>query len=190
MTTNTNAAVQTLRAFIAYCESGGKSNPVCLLPFKDACEAGIPFAETFIHEGKDWAVFVTGDCSPWEHLQLENVGVIDRHADTLRNAPEVADLLSYVRSIDSNETLSDYIHDCESIEEEAELFAEVVRTMFAARIENGEEVSDTEDKLGAIDRLDRAAVPSGGVLSRESYLATLREVVAYALRDIHPESSR
>lgn len=79
MKTKTNpTAVQTLRAFIAYCEGGSDpAAPVILLPFDQATEAGIPFSVVFSHEGLQWAVFVTGDASPEAVTLLEAAGVID-----------------------------------------------------------------------------------------------------------------
>ena len=68
----------TLRAFIAYCESGEThSNPFTLLPYGEAIAMGIPFSETYIFEGYEWAVFVTGDVTPCELLALEKAGIVD-----------------------------------------------------------------------------------------------------------------
>jgi hypothetical protein len=67
-----------LRAFIAYCEGGNNpTNPFALLPYAETIDLGIPFSETFIHEGIEWAVFVTGDVTPCELIALENAGVVD-----------------------------------------------------------------------------------------------------------------
>lgn len=67
-----------LRAFIAYCEGGqAPSNPFALLPYAETVALGIPFSETFIHEGIEWAVWVAGDCSPCELIALEKAGVVD-----------------------------------------------------------------------------------------------------------------
>ena len=75
-------AALNLRAFVAYCESGeNPSNPFTLLPFDEACNAGIPFSQTFIHEGLQWAVFVTGDFSPCDVEALEQAGIIDDEDD-------------------------------------------------------------------------------------------------------------
>jgi hypothetical protein len=74
----TNPTALTLRAFVAYCESGDNpTNPFTLIPHADAIAAGIPFAQTFIHEGREWAVFVTGDFMPDELCALEDAGVVD-----------------------------------------------------------------------------------------------------------------
>lgn len=72
-----NPAVIHLRAFIAYCETQGTKDTFTLIPYDDAVRAGIPFSETFIHEGNTWAVWVAGDCPPWDLLALERAGVID-----------------------------------------------------------------------------------------------------------------
>jgi len=66
-----------LRAFIAYCEGQQSMRPFTLIPYADAIAAGIPFSETFEHEGNAWSVWTAGDCSPEDHLALEEAGVID-----------------------------------------------------------------------------------------------------------------
>jgi hypothetical protein len=78
----TTNAVSHLRAFYAYIE--GQPNlvkPFALLPYAEAIKAGIPFSETFVHEGNDWAVFdIVGDVAPDELIALEQAGVIDENA--------------------------------------------------------------------------------------------------------------
>ena len=67
-----------LRAFIAYCEGGQTpSNPFALLPYEETIALGIPFSETFIYEGIQWAVWVAGDVTPCELIALEKAGVVD-----------------------------------------------------------------------------------------------------------------
>ena len=73
----TTNAVSHLRAFIAYAETMEFPRPFTLIPYAEAIAAGIPFAETLVHEGNDWAVFIAGDCSPEDHLALEQAGIID-----------------------------------------------------------------------------------------------------------------
>jgi hypothetical protein len=73
----THNAVAHLRAFIAYLETMEFPRPFTLIPYDQAIAAGIPFAETLIHEGNDWAVFIAGDCSHEEHVALHVAGVID-----------------------------------------------------------------------------------------------------------------
>jgi hypothetical protein len=74
----TNQTALNLRAFVAYCESGNTpANPFTLIPYEQAIDAGIPFSETFVYEGKDWAVFVTGDFSPCDVEALKQAGIID-----------------------------------------------------------------------------------------------------------------
>ena len=54
-----------LRAFFAYCESGqAGESPFALIPYADAIAAGIPFSETFVHEGNDWAIVAGCDHGP------------------------------------------------------------------------------------------------------------------------------
>lgn len=79
-------AVNHLRAFIAYAETMEFPKPFTLIPYHEAINAGIPFAETLIHEGLDWAIFVAGDCSPEDHLALESAGVIDDLDDERQDA--------------------------------------------------------------------------------------------------------
>lgn len=74
---STPPAVIHLRAFIAYCEGQQSMRPFTLIPYAEAIEAGIPFSETFIHEGREWAVFVAGDETPSELQALEKAGVVD-----------------------------------------------------------------------------------------------------------------
>lgn len=96
--TNTGAhapAVAHLRAFLAYAQTMPPSTtPFALIPYEDAIQGGIPFAETLVHEGRDWAVFVAGDCSPEETLALESAGVLD--AD-----PAVVELRAILRDLDA-----------------------------------------------------------------------------------------
>ncbi len=83
-------AALNLRAFVAYCESGDNpSNPFTLIPYDDACNQGIPFSQTFIHEGLQWAVFVTGDFSPCDVEALEQAGIIDDADDDRMTRHEV-----------------------------------------------------------------------------------------------------
>jgi hypothetical protein len=82
----TNPAVIQLRAFIAYCEGCTKENTFTLIPYADAVEAGIPFAETFVHEGNEWAVWFAGDCAPDELIALEQAGVIDDADDARQDS--------------------------------------------------------------------------------------------------------
>ena len=74
-------AVAHLRAFIAYAEQMEFPRTFTLIPYDEAIALGIPFCETLIHEGNDWAVFVAGDCSPEDHLAFESAGVIDDDDD-------------------------------------------------------------------------------------------------------------
>jgi hypothetical protein len=77
MIQKTYNAVSHLRAFIAYAEANRPGVCFALMPYADAIAAGIPFAETLVHEGLDWAVFLAGDCSPCDLFALEKAGVID-----------------------------------------------------------------------------------------------------------------
>ena len=70
-------AVSHLRAFIAYAEASRPDVCFTLIPYDQAIAAGIPFAETLVHEGLDWAVWIAGDCSPCDLIALEQAGVID-----------------------------------------------------------------------------------------------------------------
>lgn len=76
-TPSAHNAVAHLRAFIAYAETNRPDVCFTLIPYHQATAAGIPFSETFEHEGKAWAVWMAGDCSPEDHLALEQAGVID-----------------------------------------------------------------------------------------------------------------
>lgn len=106
--------------------------------------------------------------------------------DTTRNAPEVREVLAYIRKADCN-GFADAVNaldDCETEAELRETVAQMVRAHFLARCENeSPRPADDEDKAGALDRLDRAAH-----FDRAAFLATLGEVARYALRDIHPEA--
>lgn len=70
-------SVSHLRAFIAYAETTGPGVCFTLIPYHQAIAAGIPFSETLVHEGLEWAVFLAGDCSPCDMIALEQAGVID-----------------------------------------------------------------------------------------------------------------
>ena len=97
---NPSPAVIHLRAAIAYAETRNKGDaPFTLIPYADAIAAGVPFAETLVHEGNDWAVFVMGDASPEDLEYLEQAGVID--ADDARQ--EVTGGFDYPRHVEELE---------------------------------------------------------------------------------------
>ena len=91
----------------------------------------------------------------------------------------------YAHQTDSNgfECLADDLHNAGDDSEVKDVLCSAVRSYFEARLENGEAVTDTEDKRNALDRLDRAAH-----FSLEAFGGTLAEVVNYALHDRHPEA--
>lgn len=76
-TPSAHNAVAHLRAFIAYAETTGPGVCFTLIPYHQAIAAEIPFSETLVHEGLEWAVWLAGDCSPEDHLALERAGVLD-----------------------------------------------------------------------------------------------------------------
>lgn len=84
MIPKTHNAVSHLRAFIAYAEASRPNVCFTLIPYDQAIAAGIPFAETLVHEGLDWAVWLAGDCSPCDLLALEQAGVVDVDDDDER----------------------------------------------------------------------------------------------------------
>lgn len=73
-----NSVIIYARAFLAYCEGKEQSSfPFALIPYQDAIETGIPFSETFVYEGREWAIFISGDFMPDELEQLETLGIVD-----------------------------------------------------------------------------------------------------------------
>ncbi len=73
-----NQTVKTLRAFIAYLETGNApGNHFQLIPQGDAVAAGIPCPATFEHEGETFGVFICGDVEPLDVIRLERAGVIN-----------------------------------------------------------------------------------------------------------------
>ena len=74
---NKHNSVSHLRAFIAYAAESRPDVCFTLIPYPEAIAAGIPFAVTFVHEGLDWAVWLAGDCSPFDLIALEQAGVVD-----------------------------------------------------------------------------------------------------------------
>lgn len=99
----------------------------------------------------------------------------------------IAKVSEYVRHIDLNGycEVECGLNDCLNDDDVKSLLTRIIKTFFEQRLENENDITDIEDKWGAIDRLDRAYY-----FSNETFALTLPEVMDYVLKDIHPEDNK
>jgi hypothetical protein len=84
---------------------------------------------------------------------------------------------------DSSDVLSQKLLKAKNDFETKEIIADAVNSHFQILITN-EEISEIEDKEGAIERLYRACH-----FDNEIFVETFDEVFDYVFNDIHPESN-
>lgn len=99
----------------------------------------------------------------------------------------VSKVSEYVRKIDLNGycQIEGDLRDCLNDDDIKSMLLNTIKTYFEQRIEHETDISDIEDKWGAIDRLDRAYY-----FDNESFSLTLFEVMNFVLKDIHPDTNK